>query len=194
MIKMSAKLRGLMDELKTSRSETYYHSMNMKNIAAKMLKLMNADGVTDYTKEEIDAICKGVLLHDLGKLQVKNAVLTKDSSLTDEEMRDVRKHTVYSFDAVKDELDDSEYEIVKNICLYHHERIDGSGYEQKTDLPMYVQVVSICDVFSALYYDRSYREAMDYNAAITILEEGKSGRFDPKLIEYLKKATEEFSE
>ncbi len=191
MIYMSEKLKALMDELKVNSSETYYHSMNVKNTAVKMLRLMNEDGVTHYTKQEVDAICKGALLHDVGKLWVKNVILTKDSSLTPEEMDDIRKHPAASFEAVKDELSMDEYEIVKNICLYHHERIDGGGYAHKKDLPMHVQIVSACDVFSALHYDRVYRKAMDYDETIRTLEEGKSGCFAPEIIKYLKKATAE---
>ncbi len=194
MIRMNQKLRDVMDELKMNSSETYYHSVYVKNITVKMIRLMNAGGATHYNSAQTDIICKGALLHDVGKLRVKNVILTKESSLTPDEMHDIQEHTVYSFETVKDELDDDEYEIIKNICLYHHERTDGSGYEHKTDLPLYVQIVSICDVFSALYFDRVYRPGVPYNETMRIIEQGKSGYFDPTLIEYLRKATKEFSE
>lgn len=194
MIVMSEKLKGIMEELKKHNAETFYHSVHVKALVNKMLMLMNSDGVTDYTPDEIDYICKGAILHDVGKMYVKNVILTKMSSLSEEEKFAMTKHTRFGFDAVKDELTENEYSIIKNICLYHHERIDGSGYEKLRDLPLYVQIVSVCDVFDALNSDRIYRDKIPYERTIEIIESGGCGAFDDMLIKYLKAATEEHNE
>ena len=194
MIVMTKKLQELMDELKVTNAETYYHSLHVKTLTMKMIRAMNEEGTVNYTSKEIDYICKGAILHDIGKLFVKNVILTKNSALTEEEKQNIVQHTRFGFDAVKSELVEDEYEIIENICLYHHERIDGSGYEAQKDLPVYVQVVSICDVFDALHSDRIYRKGLSYNKTMEIIETGGSGHFDDIIIDYLKKITSEDDE
>jgi len=189
MIIMTDKLKEMMDELKITNSETFYHGIHVKGLVYKMLKLTNQDGFTDFSKDEIDYILKGALMHDIGKLFVKNVILTKMSRLTDEEKTDMKMHTKLGFESIESELKTDEYEIIKNIILYHHERIDGSGYDGKTDLPIYVQIVSVCDVFDALKSDRIYREGLPYETVMDIIENGKSGGFAEELVDYLKKIT-----
>lgn len=187
MIVMTEKLQRLLDELKITNAETYYHSLHVKALVFKMIKFMNSEKITSYTPEEIDYICKGAILHDVGKLCVKNVVLTKDSSLTPAEKNDMSHHTATGFEMIRDELSEAEYDIIKNICLYHHERTDGKGYEGKNSLPIYVQIVSICDVFDALRTDRVYRKGLSYSETMCIIENGGSGHFDEKIIECLEK-------
>lgn len=186
MIIMPERLQKLMDELKESSSETYYHCIHVKTYVCKMIKLTNQDSFTQYSDAEIEAICKGSLLHDIGKLYVKNIILTKDSSLTEKERKNITEHTRLGFEAVESSLTELEYDIVKNICLYHHERIDGSGYESKTDLPLYVDIVAICDVYDALTTNRVYRDELDSDNALEMIENGKCGVFSKQLVEYLK--------
>ncbi|MBQ8808389.1 MAG: HD domain-containing protein [Clostridia bacterium] len=194
MIEMTQKQKKLMDELKKVNAETFYHSLHVKTLTSKLLNLTNEDGFTNYTPQEIDTICKGALLHDLGKIYIKNAVLTKDSPLTDEEKEHMTQHAQLSYDAIKAELGEDEAEIIKNICLYHHERIDGSGYMGITQLPIYLQIVSVCDVFDALHSDRIYRQGLSYNKTMQTIESGGSGKFDETIIDYLKKATKALDE
>lgn len=184
MIVMSSKLQELMNKLKVINAETYYHSIHVKSLVSNMIKIMNKEKITSYTSEETDCICKGALLHDIGKLDVKNALLTKDSSLSSEEKNDMSMHTKYGFDIIKNELTDKEYDIVSNICLYHHERITTNH-----ELPLYVQIVSVCDVFDALHSDRIYRNALSYEDAMRIIKQDDSGHFDDILIKYLEKVT-----
>ena len=194
MITMTKKLQGLMDELKNTNAETFYHSVHVKFLVNRMILLMNAVGITSYTPDELDYICKGALLHDIGKLYVKNSILTKMSSLNEEEKEAITKHTSLGFEAICNELTEDEYEFIKNICLYHHERIDGSGYQNMRDLPLYVQIVSICDVFDALNSDRIYRDKIPYNETIAMIEDGQSGYFSSDIIEFLKKVTKGLEE
>lgn len=190
MIVMQDKLQEMIDELKDTNAETFYHSIHVKSYVYKMLKCMNASGYTSYSQQEIEFICKGAILHDIGKLYVKNYILTKDSFLTDEEKDQMIEHTRLGFEAVEEVLFDDEYEIIKNICLYHHEREDGKGYEQKMDIPLYVQIVAICDAYDALTSDRVYRAGMSRQEAVGLITDGKCGYFNDQIIEYLKLSTE----
>lgn len=191
MIIMPERLQELMDELKVASAETYYHSIHVKAYVYKMIKAMNDDGFTNYIKSEIECICKGALLHDIGKLYVKNSILTKESFLTSEERDRINEHTSLGFEAVKESLTRDELDIVQNICLYHHEKIDGSGYYGKTDIPVYVQAVAICDAYDALTTDRVYRGALDRDTAVEMIMHGKCGVFDKRIVEYLERITQE---
>ena len=194
MIIMTPKLQEIMENLKITNAETFYHSVHVKYLTVKMVKTMNALGITCFTPFEIDCICKGAILHDLGKLSVKNVILTKSSSLSEKEWEGIKKHPAFGYEMIEDELTEDEREIVKNICLYHHERIDGKGYNGLTDIPLYVQIVSVCDVFDALCSDRAYKEGMPYNMALDMIENGKAGCFDEKIINCLKAVALELSE
>lgn len=185
MIEMTEKLEDLMNELKKNHAETYYHCLHVKKLTYKMLQQTNRDGITRFGEDEINHICKGALLHDIGKLFVENATLTKDSALKSSEMDDIKMHARLGAEAVESELDDGEREIITNICRYHHERIDGSGYEGKIDIPVYIQIVSLCDVFDALYTDRIYRDGLPPETIFDMIRDNKCGRFDETLLDCL---------
>ena len=155
-----------------------------------MIERMNSSNAADFSGKDTDSICKGALFHDVGKLYTRNFVLTKQTGLSEEEKEHIKTHTRYGYEAIKSGLKDGEQETVKNILLYHHERVDGSGYEHMAELPLYVQIVSICDVFDALHSDRSYRAGLPKEVCMKIIREGKSGAFDENIIEYLAQITE----
>lgn len=194
MIVMSSGLQKMMDELKVSNAETFYHVIHVKNLAVKMIKKMNALSITNFSSFETDCICKGALLHDLGKLGIENVVLTKETRLSEEEWENIKKHPAKGYEMIKDELTEDEREIIRNICLYHHERIDGKGYNGITDIPVYVQIVSVCDVFDALCSYRIYKESMSYENALCLIENGEAGCFDKQIINCLKTVVSELSE
>lgn len=194
MIVMTQKLKEMMETLKISSAETYYHSIHVKYLTIKMIKMMNYFSLTNYNPYEVDCICKGALLHDLGKLSIENVTLTKPTTLSNEEWEGIRKHPAISYTMVENELSDFEREIIKNICLYHHERIDGSGYNGIVDIPMYVQIVSICDVFDALCSERAYKEGMPFTKALDMIDAGKAGTFDKKLCDCLRSVALELAE
>lgn len=194
MIIMTPKLQEMMENLKTSNAETFYHAVHVKYLTVKMVKKMNALSLTDYTPFEIDCICKGALLHDLGKLAVKNCILTKETTLSEKDWEDIKKHPSQGYEMIKNELTEDEREIIKNICLYHHERIDGMGYIGLRDMPVYVQIVSVCDVFDALCSDRAYKEGMPCNKALDLIENGEAGCFDKQIVDCLKMVALELAE
>ena len=185
MIKINRQLDLAIQDLKKTNAEVFFHCLRTKKLVLLMLERTNARGITNYNSDEIDTICKGALLHDIGKLQVDNFILTKESYLTPEEKEEIQKHVDYAFDIVKNQLEQSEFDIVTNICRFHHERIDGSGYIGKTDLPDYVNIVALCDVFDALFSDRVYRDGFSAEKSMELIRSGACGKFDPRLIELM---------
>lgn len=188
MIELSVNLKKMVRELRKSQPETFYHSLRVKNLTAKMLYEMGRAGAASYGEQEVNSICEGALLHDIGKLALKNALLTKPTSLEQDEMDHLRQHTRLGAELVERELEGEDKVIVSNICRLHHERIDGSGYEGITSLPLYVQIVAACDVFDALHSDRVYHRRLRLEDAFWTLREGGCGQFAPDLLRFLKQA------
>ena len=97
-----------------------------------------------------------------------------------EEMRYVRNHSIYSYNALK-ERDCSDY--ILDAVLYHHENFDGTGYPEGlngNDIPQGARILRVCDVFSALVDRRIYREPLDIDSAVeTMIDEVKN--YDMKI-------------
>lgn len=190
MIQCTRHSEKLLKNLKKFNAETYYHSLRIKNLTLQMIHHMQRQTMeTLYTDGEITAICKGAVFHDIGRLFIKNCVLTKRGALSGEEYEAMAAHTVKGYEVLKDDLDPSESQIVLNICLYHHHKISADEDEENPSLPLYVQIVSICDVFDALRHDRIYRAAICREEALDMIERGDCGTFSPKLVECLRAVT-----
>ena len=135
-------------------------------------------------------------LHDIGKVGINTFILNKPGILTPEEYEVMKKHTLIGEHILKSgELSESReeplLETAAEICRWHHERYDGSGYPDGLsgeEIPIAAQVVSIADVFDALMSKRSYKEALSAEVALRMIENGECGSFNPVLIECLKQA------
>lgn len=178
-------IHSLLKRTKKYSLETYKHLKMVKELTLKMLFYINSQGIYKFSDEEIEQICIGALLHDIGKTEVKNNVLTKNGSLTEDEKSNMRQHALKTIELYEEYCKQNPSEIVYNICRYHHERIDGSGYENVTDVPIYVQIVSIADVWEALTTDRAYRSALSIEEAKEIIKEGKCGTFSDEIKSYI---------
>ena len=83
-----------------------------------------------------------------------------------------------------------------DICLYHHERYDGSGYPyglRGDEIPIAAQVVAICDVYDALVSPRVYKAAMPHEQAMKIIEEDEREKYSPVILECFREMSDELS-
>lgn len=129
-----------------------------------------------------DILYKGAILHDIGKIGVRDSVLLKKGKLTDEEFAEIKKHPDIGV-KICGPLKSSKNVI--NIIAYHHERMDGTGYPYRigsTDIPLEARLVAVADTFDALTSARPYREALSTIQACHILEEGIGTHFDSDLL------------
>ena len=159
--------------LKTADDYTYMHSVA---VCALMIALARQLGLDD--KETREAGMAG-LLHDLGKAMIPMNVLNKPGKLTDEE-----------FDLVKTHPDEGHKlllqgkginEITRDVCLHHHEKIDGSGYPKglkDEQISRYAKMGAVCDVYDAITSNRPYKAGWDPAESIKRMAEWK-GHFDP---------------
>ena len=131
----------------------------------------------------IDRIGAAATLHDTGKSKIPDKILNKPGKLDAQEFEIMKTHTKHGVEMLTD-IQGEFGNMVRTVCLYHHEKWDGSGYWGKfsSELPMYVQIVSICDVFVALRSTRIYKKAWPPDEAIGYIRNQAGAQFDPALI------------
>lgn len=166
---------------------TASHSANVKRYARALSQK------SQLTEDEIYYIELGSLLHDVGKIGVPDHILTKTGKLTASEFEVIKKHPEYGVHIIN-EIEELKYRGVEEIILYHHERIDGSGYPMGligNDIPLSARIVSICDAFDAMTTSRSYKPALDIDVAISQLRKHSGTQFDKDLVELFIDCLEE---
>lgn len=125
------------------------------------------------------------LMHDCGKIGIPDAVLCKNSSLTDEEYELIKTHTVQGNKILQDF---TAVEGIRDGSLYHHERYDGKGYptgRKGEDIPLIARIIGVADAFDAMNSDRCYRSRLSSEEIIHQLKSNSGTQFDPKLVECL---------
>jgi len=172
--------------------ESGLHIKRTRQLAKIMIDAMLLD--PEYHRELIDtqydSIVKASVMHDIGKVGIPDDVLLKPGKLTPEEFDVIKTHTTIGSNVIMDIssslTDDAMYlKHCADICLYHHERWDGTGYPQGLkgyEIPLSARVLSIVDVYDALVTERCYKKAIPHEEALKIIEEGAGTQFDPKLV------------
>lgn len=141
---------------------------------------------------QIGIIVDASTLHDIGKIAIPDAVLNKPESLTAEEFMLMKSHVTRGCEMLSSlsDINDKEYmRFAYNICRYHHERWDGMGYPdglKGENIPICAQVVGMADCYEALTTDRVYKKAISPDLAYHMIQDGKCGRFSPKLLQSLE--------
>jgi putative nucleotidyltransferase with HDIG domain len=161
---------------------TYKHSVNVAILSILTSRSLGYD--YHLTKH----IAMGALLHDIGKALVKGDLIQKQDKLTDEEFEEVKKHVEYGYDLVKDNISLSGY--TKQIVRLHHEKRDGSGYPlglKETEIPDFVRIITICDMFDAMTSNRVYRKSMPVYQAIEILMADSVFKLDAIILDFFLK-------
>ncbi len=130
---------------------------------------------------EQETLRKGALLHDIGKIGVKESILLKPGALTPEETEHIQTHTTRGYDICAPL---KSLEPVLPIIRSHHERIDGKGYPDGIEgetIPLFARIVAVADTFDAMTTDRPYRKGMPLEKAISIYQkEMHDGQWDPR--------------
>ncbi|MBU4259237.1 MAG: response regulator [Proteobacteria bacterium] len=156
---------------------TQQHSNRVTDIAIVIGKEMGC------TSEELDILNFAGHLHDIGKIGIRDAILLKPSSYTEEEYNIIKEHPIIGASIVGQlGLLDSEKQIIK--C--HHEGFDGTGYPnglKKEEIPLLARILSVADVYDAISSDRAYRKKMEKNKVIKLIKEGRGTQFDPDVVD-----------
>lgn len=188
-------------------NDLYRHSTNVAYLSVQLGMKLGLD------LHELITLGMGALLHDIGKIEIDPLILNKPGKLTEEEKLVLEIHPVLGFSLLRrketegKERDACAYrgaecsegyekeredksilyhfpQIVMDIVLYHHEKLDGTGYPaHKTDIPLMVQIVTVADIYEAIRAKRVYREANSPKDAYQILK-GMLG-LNPDIVEML---------
>lgn len=146
----------------------------------------------DFVDRELDLIVMSAPLHDIGKMKVPDAILSKPGKLTPDEFAIIKTHSSEGakiIDKTMTNIEDPLYVgIARAMALSHHEKWDGSGYPKGlagSDIPVCARIMAVADVFDALCSKRSYKEAYTVDEAFKIMIESKGSHFEPALVDIL---------
>jgi diguanylate cyclase (GGDEF)-like protein len=168
---------GLVQALELREKEAQGHAQRVAELTLKFAHL------AEIPEEQMTAVYRGALLHDIGKIAIPDHILFKPGKLTADEWVTMRKHPAYgyqllsSFSYLKDSLE---------IPYCHHEKWDGSGYPRGlkgTEIPLSARLFAIVDVWVALTSDRCYRKTWSTDEVINHIQDQSGRHFDPQLVD-----------
>ncbi|MCM1183021.1 MAG: response regulator [Roseburia sp.] len=184
---------GMANLIESRDGSTGKHVKNTQMYVRMIADELHSRGLfaAELTPEYIEDLCKAAPLHDVGKIKVPDAILQKPGKLTPEEFDAMKLHTTYSrkiIHTIIGDVEDAHYvQIVEDIAMYHHERWDGSGYPTGLagdSIPLAARIMSVADVFDALYEERCYKPPIrPIERIMQIMSEGRGTQFDPVIID-----------
>lgn len=142
-------------------------------------------------------------LHDIGKVGISDSILHKPGPLTDDEFQTMKKHVTIGKDLVDQAishfaLGDMEYsDMLRNIVVYHHEKLNGSGYLgcSTDDIPLEARIIAVADILDALLNQRSYKEPWPLKKALTTMQSmADAHELDQACIEALVRCEKQIEE
>lgn len=151
------------------------HCYRVSKLCEKMGKAL------ELSKDRVDELRIVGLLHDIGKIRIKESILNKKEKLTNDEWNHLKKHAEIGWEILL--MVDGMTEIAEYV-LAHHERYDGLGYPKGTsgkEIPMQSRIISIVDSYDAIVSERCYCKALPNEFAIEELSINAGLQFDPDL-------------
>ncbi|MDF2881508.1 MAG: family phosphohydrolase [Clostridiaceae bacterium] len=162
---------------------TYIHSVDTSIMAVFLGKALR------LKEHDLKQLALAAILHDIGKIGIPEIILNKKGPLADDELNMMRKHPLFGYNTLKKTgINDID---ILNVVLEHHERVDGKGYPFGTKgdkLSNYSKIVSVCDVFTAISANRSYRPRFNPNEAYEYILSGINTMFEERIVSEFKKA------
>jgi HD-GYP domain-containing protein (c-di-GMP phosphodiesterase class II) len=148
----------------------------------------------------IEELYKASLLHDIGKVGVKDSILLKKGKLTFEEFEEVKRHTTLGAQTIDKVIGTQEiYKgyllMARDIALYHHEKYDGRGYPEglkSEKIPFAARILCLADAYDAIVSERPYKTALPHEEAVRRIKQDSGTHFDPEIANAFIKINEEF--
>ena len=141
--------------------------------------------LADLTDEKIDMICNAALLHDIGKVHIPEGILNKDGKFTPQEFEIMKSHPEEGkkiLEVLPPIREGKFNRVAENMCLYHHEKWNGTGYPKGLEgdkIPLCARIMAAADVLDALLSRRLYKDPMTIDEAMDIFTELKGIQFEP---------------
>jgi HD-GYP domain-containing protein (c-di-GMP phosphodiesterase class II) len=182
-----------LDDLASADSYTYGHSIRVTTLGLVLgQRVGRLDGWLDWRGQRrydnsparMTEMAMGMLIHDIGKIAIPEAVLNKPGALTPEEWELIRTHP-----SAGASLLPADRVSALTICIVrdHHERWDGAGYEQGRvgeATHQFARIAAVADVYDAVTADRPYKAATAPHVGVRIIREGAGTQFDPGIVEH----------
>ncbi len=168
--------RSLTAAIDAKDSYTAGHSERVARMSVELGKELN------LSEEQLNDIYLAGLLHDIGKIGIRDDVLCKNGQLTPEERQHINEHVVIGHRILSgivgiDQLLDG--------VLYHHEQVNGTGYPtglSGDDIPFIARIIAVADSFDAMSSDRPYRAGLKLEKVESVLRDGSGKQWDPNVI------------
>ncbi len=170
-------LEGWSRTLEIRDKETEGHSQRVTQLTLRLARACGLRG------QDLDSIYRGALLHDIGKMAIPDAILSKKTSLDDDEWTVMRTHPKIAIDMLS-AIAFLQPALV--VPAYHHERWNGEGYPaglRGEEIPISARIFSVVDVWDALLSDRPYRAAWTRQQALQYIKDQSGKQFDPAVVE-----------
>jgi len=165
--------------LRVKDREAHAHNLRVARLCVHIGRQMSMSAA------ELRLLARAGLMHDIGKLGIPQAVLGKESPLSDSEWMLMRSHPEMGL-TLLDRAGQSSREVL--AVLYHHERLDGSGYPyglRAEGIPIEARIVAVADTYDALTSNRPYRSACSEAEARRVLSEEAKSRLDGRAVQAL---------
>ena len=169
---------------------TGMHCICVSKYMEILLKEMLLSGVNyGIDPNDFELILLSSRLHDMGKIGVPDAVLSKVGKYTDEEFALMKSHTTMAANAIQKYaylLPNNKFLYYSfQMAKYHHERVDGNGYPDRlagANIPILARILAVADVYDGLVAERSYKKAKTHEEAYNIITQGAGIQFDPQVV------------
>jgi diguanylate cyclase (GGDEF)-like protein len=176
-IGLSDTVIGLIAATETRDRYTAGHNLRVAFYALELAKFFRLES------QKLKSIFRGSIVHDIGKIGIPDALLSKPAALTPEERMIVETHPQIGYDMCV-QLGFSADELA--VILYHHEKWDGSGYPRglkEEDIPQIARIVALADIYDALTSERAYRSGWRHEDAMNYILKNSGTLFEPACVE-----------
>lgn len=156
---------------------TFTHSSNVSYYAVMLAKELG------FSSKDLAEIATGGLLHDVGKIEIDERILTKPGKLDDAEFRQIRRHPTEGFRKLCKQPNVSYGQLM--MTYQHHERLDGRGYPvgvMADEIHPWAKICAVVDVFEALTSHRPYRQPISAETAFQIMNKDSGTAFEPEFL------------
>lgn len=170
-----------LSRLKTTDEYTYMHSVAVCALMVALARQMDLD------EEQVREAGVAGLMHDVGKMMIDSAILNKPDRLTYEEYEVMKHHPQAGLEILQG--CERVTRLVMDVCLHHHEKMDGSGYPhglKGDEISLLAKMGAICDVYDAVTSDRPYKKGWDAAQSVREMASWK-GHFDANIFQHFVK-------
>ncbi|MBI4062915.1 MAG: GAF domain-containing protein [Elusimicrobia bacterium] len=166
------------------QEDTAHHLKRISDYSTILARVMG------FSAERVEMVRFASPLHDIGKIAIRDSILRKPGRYTPEEHDEMKKHTIFGYEILKD-AQSPLLQLAREVALTHHERFDGTGYPRKLkgdEIPIESRIVALADVFDALSTERVYKPPWPFERVAEHVV-GESGKhFDPQVVEVFRQS------